>query len=589
MQWLLTHIWASLLVAGFLGLLAGFGARGFFVSNRVRRAEVDRDVAQTELQQTRAEVDDLYAAQRKQKDAYAAEQGTREHDLLQELSSRDTTINNLSNALKEARDELKRFAEEQEQKSSGLAETAGAALAGAAAATAASMVTQPDEASETKITELTERNAWLESRVARLEADLSEQAASDVVSVADTPAPEPVAEPAAETTATGEDLQREKLQWQNSYLRQRVEALETALVVQESSPVEAPAEPEPKSEPDGPTLVAVPTSAAPEDTASPSETDEELARLRWRNRYLEGRLAYYEEGQVASALAEDAEAESAEPVEEETSAEPEDIETVEPVLVTETEDTSESETDEADTDTTLRIAPIGAETEADPEPETTAEAETEPADDTEADEAEAVEAGTEEAVAEDAGPDEAEAANADEASDEGETEPETVSEAPPVDPVVETEVEQVEEAEPEPVEAAEMAEEVEESSSEADAPTTDDAGASAAAPIEEHPSEAVLQELGAADLDEDTSKVQPFAIDRPADGGDDLTAIGGIGPRISTVLNELGIWTYAQIADWTTENQHWIDDHLAFNGRVARENWVEQAGTLATTPQEVDA
>ena len=73
---------------------------------------------------------------------------------------------------------------------------------------------------------------------------------------------------------------------------------------------------------------------------------------------------------------------------------------------------------------------------------------------------------------------------------------------------------------------------------------------------------------------------QPEQVEKPASGGDDLTAIAGIGPRIAEVLNGLGIWTYAQISEWTASNETWIENHLAFKGRVGREKWVEQASAL---------
>ena len=69
-------------------------------------------------------------------------------------------------------------------------------------------------------------------------------------------------------------------------------------------------------------------------------------------------------------------------------------------------------------------------------------------------------------------------------------------------------------------------------------------------------------------------------MDKPSNGGDDLTAITGVGPRIAEVLNGLGIWTYQQIAGWLPENETWIENHLSFKGRVSRENWVGQAKDL---------
>jgi predicted flap endonuclease-1-like 5' DNA nuclease len=62
----------------------------------------------------------------------------------------------------------------------------------------------------------------------------------------------------------------------------------------------------------------------------------------------------------------------------------------------------------------------------------------------------------------------------------------------------------------------------------------------------------------------------------PADA-DDLTALKGIGPKLSAVLNALGVHTFAQIAAWTPDDIVWVEDKLDFRGRVTREKWVEQA------------
>lgn len=58
---------------------------------------------------------------------------------------------------------------------------------------------------------------------------------------------------------------------------------------------------------------------------------------------------------------------------------------------------------------------------------------------------------------------------------------------------------------------------------------------------------------------------------------DDLTALKGIGPKLSAVLNAVGVTTYAQIAAWTPDDIVWFEDKLDFRGRVTREKWVEQA------------
>ena len=79
-----------------------------------------------------------------------------------------------------------------------------------------------------------------------------------------------------------------------------------------------------------------------------------------------------------------------------------------------------------------------------------------------------------------------------------------------------------------------------------------------------------------------TAGGKPAAIERPA-SPDDLKAISGIGPKLETVLNGLGVWTYAQIAAWSPPEIAWVDDHLGFNGRIGRDGWIAQAAELAKT------
>lgn len=69
----------------------------------------------------------------------------------------------------------------------------------------------------------------------------------------------------------------------------------------------------------------------------------------------------------------------------------------------------------------------------------------------------------------------------------------------------------------------------------------------------------------------------PAAVEAVAAEPDDLTALKGIGPKLSAVLNALGVTTYAQIAAWTPDDIVWFEDKLDFKGRVTREKWVEQA------------
>lgn len=63
---------------------------------------------------------------------------------------------------------------------------------------------------------------------------------------------------------------------------------------------------------------------------------------------------------------------------------------------------------------------------------------------------------------------------------------------------------------------------------------------------------------------------------------DDLRKIKGIGPKLNTLLGELGVARYDQIAAWTSQDIAEIDPYLGtFKGRIVRDNWVEQAGFLA--------
>jgi large subunit ribosomal protein L21 len=61
---------------------------------------------------------------------------------------------------------------------------------------------------------------------------------------------------------------------------------------------------------------------------------------------------------------------------------------------------------------------------------------------------------------------------------------------------------------------------------------------------------------------------------------DDISLIGGIGPKILKGLADMGITTYAQIAGWSAEDVEKVETALKQKGRVAREEWIEQAKEL---------
>ncbi|PZU22150.1 MAG: NADH-quinone oxidoreductase subunit NuoE [Shinella sp.] len=78
---------------------------------------------------------------------------------------------------------------------------------------------------------------------------------------------------------------------------------------------------------------------------------------------------------------------------------------------------------------------------------------------------------------------------------------------------------------------------------------------------------------------------RPAAIAKPATP-DDLELIAGIGPKIAATLNELGIFTFAQVAAFTPAQVEWVDAYVSFPGRIARDEWIKQADALARGGEE---
>ncbi|MGE0856693.1 MAG: hypothetical protein AB7L18_11455, partial [Hyphomicrobiaceae bacterium] len=71
----------------------------------------------------------------------------------------------------------------------------------------------------------------------------------------------------------------------------------------------------------------------------------------------------------------------------------------------------------------------------------------------------------------------------------------------------------------------------------------------------------------------------PTPTRAPIDG-DDLTLIRGIDAETAAELADLGALRYADITRWTSMEVDIIDTALGTKGRVARENWIEQAAML---------
>lgn len=90
---------------------------------------------------------------------------------------------------------------------------------------------------------------------------------------------------------------------------------------------------------------------------------------------------------------------------------------------------------------------------------------------------------------------------------------------------------------------------------------------------------AELEQAGRAASADEIEGEPPEPIPAPA-APDDLKQISGIGPGIERTLNGLGVYRFHQIAAFTPDNVAWVDHHLRFKGRIAREKWIEQARTL---------
>lgn len=87
----------------------------------------------------------------------------------------------------------------------------------------------------------------------------------------------------------------------------------------------------------------------------------------------------------------------------------------------------------------------------------------------------------------------------------------------------------------------------------------------------------------AANSDKDDNPGKPVGLSEPRNGQkDDLKRIKGIGPKIEGTLNELGIFHFDQIAEWSPATIDWVNGFLSFKGRVQRENWIDQSKALAS-------
>ncbi len=103
-----------------------------------------------------------------------------------------------------------------------------------------------------------------------------------------------------------------------------------------------------------------------------------------------------------------------------------------------------------------------------------------------------------------------------------------------------------------------------------------DRGAAEAPLVEELPDAAA-----AAVVEVEVAPTEHFELlTAPRGAPADLAKLTGVGPQIVKRLNDHGVFHYWQIAAMTKEEADKLDSDLKFNGRIARDNWVEQAKTL---------
>ena len=63
---------------------------------------------------------------------------------------------------------------------------------------------------------------------------------------------------------------------------------------------------------------------------------------------------------------------------------------------------------------------------------------------------------------------------------------------------------------------------------------------------------------------------------------DDLKKLGGIGPKLESMLNANGVFHFDQIAGWNEDEVAYMEDQLSFKaGRIAHDGWIEQAKKFA--------
>ena len=100
------------------------------------------------------------------------------------------------------------------------------------------------------------------------------------------------------------------------------------------------------------------------------------------------------------------------------------------------------------------------------------------------------------------------------------------------------------------------------------------------------PAAAPAEDAAPAISEEEALAARGDVYETAPDQVDDLKVISGVGPKIEEKLNNYGIYLYSQIAAWSDENVQAFDALLSFKGRIARDNWIQQAKELEAGKNE---
>jgi predicted flap endonuclease-1-like 5' DNA nuclease len=81
---------------------------------------------------------------------------------------------------------------------------------------------------------------------------------------------------------------------------------------------------------------------------------------------------------------------------------------------------------------------------------------------------------------------------------------------------------------------------------------------------------------------------KPLILSSPRPiGKDNLKKIKGINDKIEIDLNNLGIYHFEQISNWSSKNADWIEEFLLFPGCAKQNQWIDQAKILQSGKETI--